>query len=177
MPSSPRKRSPSPPSSDPEARWAIKRAAWLARRRPEPPISTPTPPPRDPIFATRLQLLDQMLTNPSAHKRLPLSSDAAAVDTPGSSSGLLLNSNAEGNGKGKGKEVGEEDRELLAMEPDGGDVIARRSPSPFATADSERAIEGIMTAFRLGRALKEPLPLSIVVSFSARKPDEKGRMC
>lgn len=83
-----------------------------------------------------------------------------------SSSGLLLNASAQSDGKRIAVAHEEE------PEPDGGDVIGRRAmmlppPVPLSQGskeDSERAVEGIMTAFRLGRALKEPLPLPLVVS-------------
>ena len=83
----------------------------------------------------------------------------------GSSSGLLLNAQPASDEKGKGREQDE------GPEVDGGDVIGRKAkslpPPSDASAqrdDSERAaVESILSAFRLGRPLKEPLPLGLVV--------------
>ncbi|KAL8280419.1 hypothetical protein RQP46_007067 [Phenoliferia psychrophenolica] len=101
-----------------------------------------------------------MLSLPLDTTTSPLRASAS-----GSSSGLLLNAQQQPVSDGKGK-AREEEPEI-----DGGDVIGRKTippPPSGAREDSERAFEGILTAFRLGRELKEPLPLSLVTKLLYR---------
>ncbi|KAM0749783.1 hypothetical protein T439DRAFT_381350 [Meredithblackwellia eburnea MCA 4105] len=173
-----------PGEVDAEARWAKTRAAWLS---PNPSQSDTQKRTRDPVFAARLKLLDTLLTPApttlSSAEPTAAATKVSGVLPSGSSSGLLLNSDAPKGTATPQSDVGNipskssktEELDLMALEPDGGDVIApQRAKHAAALAsvaplDSEKAIEGILTAFRLGRRLKEPLPLTLVTKLLYRQ--------
>lgn len=121
---------------DPVANWELRRTAWLSRRQPQPRAA------REPAFAARLEALQAMLRPPATTSPPPFGTTTSAS---GSTTG------------GKGKAV----EEMRAEdEPDGGEVISSRERGDD---ELERAMESVLAAFRQGRPLKDPLPLSLVV--------------
>ncbi|GAA6000631.1 hypothetical protein JCM10207_004584 [Rhodosporidiobolus poonsookiae] len=146
-----------------------------------PSDAAPTSRRRDPLFQERISTLEQMLraANASPASRttgvaLPPAVALLAVPAQGAgranaestgagSSGSVQSGAAAGQGKGKGKLMDEE-------EPDGGDVIggAGREDEPDRTQELKKVSEGIFLAFKQNRALKEPLPLSLVTSLLFR---------
>ncbi|GAA5902064.1 uncharacterized protein JCM6883_000479 [Sporobolomyces salmoneus] len=187
-------RPPSPSQSiqDPTERWEIIRSSWLtpssssstsSTKDSSPPPSTPSTntddehsrteqrrkSPRDTVFTQRIQTLEQMLRAANSGQILggspsPLLSASTApsavptlLETP-----ITLN----GGGTGKGKEK-EKEKEVEAEEvPDDGFAVGGEKKG--STQELKKISEGIFLAFKQGRALKEPLPLSLVTSLLYR---------
>lgn len=132
------------PSIDPTTTWEVYRSEWL-NRQPNPSNLRSE---RDPILIEKLRVLESLLTDP------PIPSPLNRLSTGGiGSSGM----------KGKGKMVegemmaeGEGEVEGVGEQIDGGEVIREKN---------DKIGEGILSSFRQGRALRNPVPLSIVVSY------------
>ncbi|BGP13338.1 hypothetical protein JCM10213_001475 [Rhodosporidiobolus nylandii] len=185
-------RPPSPAhTADPSARWEQLRQQWNSPSPPSlfsnspsldaAPNGQPALPSgrrqRDPLFHQRIATLEQMLraanAGPSGSRAgvaavpsllsVPaVSAAAAGADSGAGSSGS--HATVVGD-KGKGKAADEPE------EPDGGDVVGAEREGD-AKADQVRELkkvsEGIFLAFKQNRALKEPLPLSLVTSLLYR---------
>ncbi|GAA5841555.1 hypothetical protein JCM9279_000685 [Rhodotorula babjevae] len=194
----PASRTPSPaPPDDPTARWEAIRARWL-RPSPADPAGidgheAPSPAQqhrkeRDSVFQQRIATLGELLREanaaatsssapppPPPHLGSSLAPSTAAllapalqrVDDGGSGAG-----SSGGSRLSKGKERGLVDEETLDEEvPDGGMPI-RDAGANGGQGDPvhelKKVSEGIFLAFKQGRALKEPLPLSLVTSLLYR---------
>ncbi|BGP37310.1 Nucleolar GTP-binding protein 1 [Rhodotorula kratochvilovae] len=191
-----RARTPPPSASDdPTARWDAIRAAWL--RPPASPPSTASDDParataaaacreRDPVFQQRIGTLGELLREANAAATASSSSSAppAALAPPGSSAAAALlvpglqraddgsGAGSSGSrlgaataGKGKERAAAEEDDEDV---PDGGMPIRDAGGQGDPVHELKKVSEGIFLAFKQGRALKEPLPLSLVTALLFR---------
>ncbi|GJN87964.1 hypothetical protein Rhopal_000919-T1 [Rhodotorula paludigena] len=186
------------PPEDPGQRWEQIRQRWLAPPPPDqasaaddaaPPLSKRA---RDPVFQQRIATLGQMLREaneaatagpssaatgrPRAGSHPPLPAGVASVLSIPVQAHLGVAGDEGGSGagssgsKGKGRAPsplpdGEDDDE-----PDGGmairDAGAAGHDSP--AHELKKVSEGIFLAFKQGRVLKEPLPLSLVTSLLFR---------
>ncbi|GAA5915227.1 hypothetical protein JCM8208_007716 [Rhodotorula glutinis] len=196
MPAS-RTPSPTSPD-DPTARWNAIRAQWLRPAPAAPagngdeaasPAATAHQrrKERDSVFQQRIATLGELLREanaaatsssapppPPPHLASSLAPSTAALLAP-----ALQRADDGGSGAGssgsrlsKGKERGPADDETLEEEvPDGGMPI-RDAGGNGGQGDPvhelKKVSEGIFLAFKQGRALKEPLPLSLVTSLLYR---------
>ncbi|GAA5830936.1 hypothetical protein JCM11251_005085 [Rhodosporidiobolus azoricus] len=194
-------RPPSPQhASDSSARWEAIRREWTtppnSSSSSRSPSSSPTTPPideadpqskskrqRDPLFAQRIAVLEQMLrsanagpsgskegwngASPAAMLSVPVVPPGGAVDVGG------IGTAGNGKGSGAGKRDKGKEKAMLedeGIEPDGGDVIGAEKETDTANSVRElkKVSEGIFLAFKQNRALREPLPLSLVTSLLYR---------
>ncbi|GAA6038539.1 hypothetical protein JCM8097_004620 [Rhodosporidiobolus ruineniae] len=190
-------RPPSPEHvQDPSARWEAQRRRWLAPisssssssrnagsssppSQPADGDQPPSPPAgerrqRDPLFQQRIATLEAMLRSANG-QAAPSTSSSTASPSPIAAPPTLLPvpahlADADGAGSSgsaataMGKAREEED------EPDGGAVVGagRDGGQGDATLELKKVSEGIFLAFKQNRALKEPLPLSLVTSLLFR---------
>ncbi|GAA5916427.1 hypothetical protein JCM6882_001560 [Rhodosporidiobolus microsporus] len=147
----------------------------------------PTKRQRDPLFQQRIAVLEQMLRsanagpsgskegwNGSATPAAMLSVPAAAASSLRAGAAGETAGSGAGSGEGSaGREKGKE-RAMMedeGIEPDGGDVIGveKEENDPASQVrELKKVSEGIFLAFKQNRALKEPLPLSLVTSLLYR---------
>ncbi|GAA6047780.1 hypothetical protein JCM3770_001774 [Rhodotorula araucariae] len=187
-----RTRPPSPsPSDDPTARWDAIRAAWL-RPRPaasDDPARTDAPATtaaaqrkdRDATFQQRIATLGELLREANAAATVPspdpatssaaAPSGAATLLVPalqladdGSGAGSSGSRLGAAGGKGKERAAADDDGDV----PDGGMPIREPGGHGDPAHELKKVSEGIFLAFKQGRVLKEPLPLSLVTALLFR---------
>jgi hypothetical protein len=166
--------------TDPGEAWERRRKRWLSPTGADGAGRLAQRPIHDAAYSERLKRLEELLNtswgqpeareisigglpSPSEHKRIGI---LRGESLSASSSGFLpATSSAKEHGNSSERDQKNENGEECieaAEEPDGGSVIRERGRDEL-----ERATEGILTAFRQGRPLKDPLPLSLVVSFES----------
>lgn len=131
------------PSIDPTITWETHRSEWLARK----PHPSNLRSERDPILVEKLRVLESLLTDPtlpSPLTRLP-TGGISGIGMKGK--GRMVEGEMMAEGEGEGEEI------------DGGQVVREKN---------DKIGEGILSSFRQGRALRNPVPLSIVVSYIIR---------
>ncbi|GAA5924878.1 uncharacterized protein JCM15063_005756 [Sporobolomyces koalae] len=166
---------------DPEARWERIRSTWLqpstSCSRPTRTTASPNDgqgvPARDNIstsvFQQRIQTLEVMLRNANAPSASASGSHATLSNLAGTTAQVpsLVPTEDVVNSKGKEKattatNAGEDEL------PDDGFAVGGEKRGGSVVHELRRVSEGIFLAFKQGRALKEPLPLSLVTSLLYR---------